>query len=536
MPSVKKTFFAIVAIVLSYCASAQYVQPGRFDDYSFTKKMNVGSGTVRVTAPSAYFEVGPTLGGNAGFLVPRLSTAERNAIVSPADGLMIYNVTSKKFNYFDGSSSSWKEIGSGTGGGITQLGSSPWGLSILDDSTYVVDSMKVLTKYQGEKTRDSLAALINLRMLKSDSLSVGNPTGYVTGKILKDSAAGKVDTTKAVKIDTAGKATGKVPKWDAACNCFKMADDSVGTGGGGSSGSGAFAKLEWFTGDENAPAIGDSTMVNDSFSAKYLDVYRNGIKQPHVVGDTGWARVNDTTIKVIPYFAASEFWHIEARDSASYTQLTLQAPSSPPATTIAYVNSADGGNNGGSSNSRTFSYTVGSASNTILLVGFVGDVQSGADDVSSVTYNGVSMTLVNKTYNSTAGGRWQYLYYLLSPATGAHNVVITCSSTHYIIAGAAEYSGVQSIESSTTNNTDLSTLTTTTTTVANNCWNVIFSGSPGAVSNASTGSTKRANSSIEYWTWFDSGGAITPAGSYSMTTTVSAGSKIGHCLAVLKPY
>jgi hypothetical protein len=39
-----------------------------------------------------------------GFLPPRLTTAQRDNIVSPAEGLMIYNITTKVLNYFNGTS------------------------------------------------------------------------------------------------------------------------------------------------------------------------------------------------------------------------------------------------------------------------------------------------------------------------------------------------------------------------------------------------------------------------------------------------
>lgn len=167
-----------LALIAALTSSAQYVQPMRYDHYSVTQQMNVGSGVVRVTAPSAYLEIGPTSGGTKGLLGPRLSTTERNAIPLPADGLLIYNTTTKKYQYYDGGSSTWKDIGSGAfgGSGITQLGTSPWGLTILNDSTYYVDSMKVLTKYQGEKTRDSLATLINARVPSSRNITINGVT------------------------------------------------------------------------------------------------------------------------------------------------------------------------------------------------------------------------------------------------------------------------------------------------------------------------------------------------------------------------
>lgn len=45
---------------------------------------------------------------NKGVLLPRLTTAERNAIPLPANGLIVYNTTDNEFNYYNGSSwQSW---------------------------------------------------------------------------------------------------------------------------------------------------------------------------------------------------------------------------------------------------------------------------------------------------------------------------------------------------------------------------------------------------------------------------------------------
>lgn len=40
---------------------------------------------------------------NKGFLAPRMTTAQRNAIASPANGLIIYNTTCNDINYYNGS-------------------------------------------------------------------------------------------------------------------------------------------------------------------------------------------------------------------------------------------------------------------------------------------------------------------------------------------------------------------------------------------------------------------------------------------------
>jgi hypothetical protein len=42
-----------------------------------------------------------------GFLLPRVTTLQRNAIVNPAKGLILFNVTTSNFNYFD---TTWKDL------------------------------------------------------------------------------------------------------------------------------------------------------------------------------------------------------------------------------------------------------------------------------------------------------------------------------------------------------------------------------------------------------------------------------------------
>lgn len=48
-----------------------------------------------------------------GFLPPRMTTTQRDAITSPATGLMIYNTTDSKINYYNGAG--WETVGTGVG-------------------------------------------------------------------------------------------------------------------------------------------------------------------------------------------------------------------------------------------------------------------------------------------------------------------------------------------------------------------------------------------------------------------------------------
>jgi len=45
-----------------------------------------------------------------GVLIPRMNTAQRNAISSPANGLLIYNTTDNQFQYYNGGLTSWAAV------------------------------------------------------------------------------------------------------------------------------------------------------------------------------------------------------------------------------------------------------------------------------------------------------------------------------------------------------------------------------------------------------------------------------------------
>ena len=75
---------------------------------------------------SSIFEVKSTI---KGMLVPRMATAQRMAIVSPANGLLVYDTDVKSFWYYDGAA--WKNVtGSGSGNGKLTL---PYDTTITDN-------------------------------------------------------------------------------------------------------------------------------------------------------------------------------------------------------------------------------------------------------------------------------------------------------------------------------------------------------------------------------------------------------------------
>lgn len=73
----------------------------------------VGIGTSSPDA-SAALDVSST---TRGFLPPRMTTAQRDAIASPVAGLIIYNSTTDALNFFSGSTNAWESLG-GAGGAL----------------------------------------------------------------------------------------------------------------------------------------------------------------------------------------------------------------------------------------------------------------------------------------------------------------------------------------------------------------------------------------------------------------------------------
>lgn len=185
---------------------------------------------------------------------------------------------------------------------------------------------------------------------------------------------------------------------------------------------------------------------------------------------------------------------------------------------IAYDSSAQG--SGGSVTSITFSHTC-SGSDRMLVV-FVRSYQN--DRVTGVTYNGVAMTQVNKRQDNAGNNCYTYLYYLLAPATGANNVVVSASPAPNIqlAACSASYTGVKQSgqpDSSAMQSSTASTMTVSTTVVASGCWLVGGSSNFRATS-AGTGTTNRQQTSGDPLTIADSNGTVA-TGSRSLQWTQS---------------
>lgn len=84
----------------------------------------------------------------------------------------------------------------------------------------------------------------------------------------------------------------------------------------------------------------------------------------------------------------------------------------------------------------SFTHTPTGSSNLFVIVGV--EALSG-DVVTAATYGGTSMTLANK--QNRGDGRWDYLFYLQAPATGAQTVAFTSTENTQCLKSAVTYTG-----------------------------------------------------------------------------------------------
>lgn len=120
--------------------------------------------------------------------------------------------------------------------------------------------------------------------------------------------------------------------------------------------------------------------------------------------------------------------------------------------------------------SLTYSFTVGTGDDRLLIVHVWHSVMG---DISGVTYNSVSMT---KLAEQADGGGSNYLdvWYLVAPATGANDVVVSKDTSGVMVSTCASYSGVDQTTPIPTSASDNSTATTAfsadITTTETNSW------------------------------------------------------------------
>ena len=135
----------------------------------------------------------------------------------------------------------------------------------------------------------------------------------------------------------------------------------------------------------------------------------------------------------------------------------------------------------------------------ILWVGFFLFKSPTPPGVTSVTYNGVAMTAISGAPSSHQSNITEYLYYLVNPATGTNNIVITpAGSVDEVDANCASYTGAtQSGQpdsvGKTQNFAGTTSITLSTTVGVDNSWAVGFARWEGSSPSDGTGTTHRGS-------------------------------------------
>lgn len=203
--------------------------------------------------------------------------------------------------------------------------------------------------------------------------------------------------------------------------------------------------------------------------------------------------------------------------------------------TLAFGGGSDGSS--GTGTSITWSQAI-SGSDTLLVVGVLnlGDT----DQVTGATYNGTSMSLVRKDHTTVLGGHeWMYIFALIAPAAGTHNVVVSQSATSASLIGSSVYyTGAKQATNPDNNNFKNQAGATTAMSVAvvtqnDNDWLVGYMWISNNMT-ASSGTTAR-NGTNDTLRFFDSNGAKSPAGSYHLDVTYASSANTNAQIISIAP-
>lgn len=219
------------------------------------------------------------------------------------------------------------------------------------------------------------------------------------------------------------------------------------------------------------------------------------------------------------------------------TELQLALPNAEKSIPwISFAITLDSANNGTSGHASSLSYThTCSGSNGIL---FAMPMVDTSDFLTSVTYNSVNLTLINKVKG--ASNNFHYLLYLANPTTGGNTLQMNNGSVTDLVMVSTSYSGASQtgIPDNSTTHTEINqTVDTSLTTVADNCWTVLAAQCNTGTLSAGSGTTIRGNKGVPFsMGMFDSNGIIHPAGNSTLEVTTSAGAAgFGTIMASFAP-
>jgi len=129
-----------------------------------------------------------------------------------------------------------------------------------------------------------------------------------------------------------------------------------------------------------------------------------------------------------------------------------------------------------SATTHTQSFTVGTGENRGIVVG-VATFGGDSDFISSVTYNGVTLTDAGAKADEPLSGLSTQLFYLANPASGANNIVVNMTTSKGVVICASSYEGVhqtEMLDGTGTLGANVTTNTVSVTTADDDSWLVGF--------------------------------------------------------------
>lgn len=186
----------------------------------------------------------------------------------------------------------------------------------------------------------------------------------------------------------------------------------------------------------------------------------------------------------------------------------------------------------------TFSHTC-TGSNLVLVVG-VGTSVAGGAIPSGVTYNGVALTFIDNSANGNPNTNTS-LWYLVAPATGTHDVVVTTAVNAAMSAGATSLTGVDQTsplgitgKENATNRYPSLVIATGT----DNSWIVDVLSADGYVpTTTGTNQTARWDEAVPSVGFTPAGSTetTTTTGNYTMSWDMTISDQYSHVAAEFKP-
>jgi hypothetical protein len=184
---------------------------------------------------------------------------------------------------------------------------------------------------------------------------------------------------------------------------------------------------------------------------------------------------------------------------------------------------AGGSSTGGAGvSSLSWSHTVASGSNRVLVVGVAAEYSSSSScQASSVTYGGTALTRIGQAVAGTSIYQCASLWYLVAPAVGTASVSVSFGAAlDGATAGAVTLFGIKQAapDASNTSFSNSGATSTSVTTAAANSTVVDVFGSGQPLGDLAPGSGQTGQ-----WSQ-DAGGTATSSGGSSTETVASAGS------------